>query len=168
MEFEPDYMMLVKRLPMVDLFKARMEGKTVTIFNPHCDFSSGMSTRIMSIKLTQEYTRFEIKGSCNDITVDGNCLQIEAKTFMYGVVSERKYKLIKSFGVPFKPNFKGFKEGQKVYYFSLIFEPLPFFEKQIDIKETLKSKWLGPEFYFSCVDLWKKDYEYNLKDYSKS
>ena len=162
MKTEEEYNMRIKRKPRSKLIKERKDGKTVTVFNPHCDFSSGMFTTIMSIKLSKEFTQVEIKGSCKDSVVEGNCLQID------GEVSEKKYRLLKTIGVPFKPSFKNFKKGQKVFYFTLIFEPLPYYEKQINIKETSKSIWIGPDFCFTDVGLWKKNHQYTLKDYSKS
>ena len=108
MTTEEEYSMRVKRRPKAKFIKERREGVPVMIFNPHCDFSSGMFTRILSIKLTPEYTRIEIKGSCTDSVVTDNCLQIDENTFMYGRESDRNYKLLKAIGVPFKPNVKTF------------------------------------------------------------
>ncbi len=168
MTTEEDYSMRVKRRPRAKFIKDRREGVPVTIFNPHCYFSSGMFTRILSIKLTPEYTRIEIKGSCTDVFVAVKCLKIDKNTFMTGRDSGRNYKLLKTIGIPFKPKFKRFTEGQKIFYFTLIFEPLPFYEKQIDIKETLNSTWVGSDLCFTEVGLWKKNLQYVLKDYSKS
>ena len=168
MTTEEEYSMRVKRRPKAKFIKERREGVPVTIFNPHCDFSSGMFTRILSIKLTPECTRIEIKGSCTDTFVAAKCLKIDKNTFMTGRDSGRNYKLLKTIGIPFKPNVKRFKKGQKIFYFTLIFEPLPFYENQIDIKETANSIWVGPDFCFTEVGLWKNNLQYVLKDYSKS
>jgi hypothetical protein len=109
----------------------RLCGRNVRIFEPKAYPPYKLNVKIMSIQLTPQYTRVDIRYRSPERTITSGILQVLRSAYLFTDADyetyspEKKYKLIKAENIPIAPKRKIFHEAEIEYYFTLFFEPVP-------------------------------------------
>ena len=112
-------------------------------FQPVVKHQTQPTSSILSIGMTEDYTRIDFVTSAGHFT----WVQIDPKTFIRPVRSDFKLTLVKAQGIPLAPRKYYFKNRGEPLYYTLYFPALPKGIKRIDIIE--KESPESPELYFN-------------------
>ena len=140
--------MEVKIEKMTEVFREAETKEAVTLYNPEA-LDHTLSHRVKSIERTDEYTRIDFIYRSSNFYVNGGWIQIDENSYISIVGSNKKYRLIKAFGIPLAPLKHYFKKQGEFHTYSLIFPALPSDTNKIDVIEKLAP---GSYFNFYGID----------------
>ena len=140
--------MEVKIEKMTEVFRETETKEALTLYNPEA-LDHTLSHRMKSIERTDEYTRIDFIYRSSEIYVNGGWIQMDSNAYISPVGSTKKYRLIKTIGIPLAPLKHYFKNKGEFHTYSLIFPALPSDTKKIDIIEKLAP---GNYFNFYGID----------------
>ena len=138
--------MMVKRSNVNPIWMARKTGGPVRVFQPRPRSYHFPNAEIMSVQLSQDYTRIDFRFTyeVSEIkipvyTIDTN-IYIAISSFYDDETSIKKHNLIKQENAPVYPRKYVSDSNEHPLYFTLYFEPLPMHTVNFDVVEKEKDE----------------------------
>jgi len=151
--------MILNRKNINALWTDRLNGRPVRIFQPRVDINGLPNAKMLSIKLTQKYTRidFEFQLEASGIRVPDFTISPKIKIITPAdrstYTAEKDHFLIHSENAPIAPKkFRPKSEDDRLY-FTLFFEPLPMYTLDFDMVESDDEEY----------NIWMNYYDINLR-----
>ncbi|MBK6953822.1 MAG: hypothetical protein IPH24_17770 [Crocinitomicaceae bacterium] len=126
----------------------KTEISTVIFFNSTAPFNKSERCKVMSIELSDDYTRIDFEYLSPHHYENGGWIEMNPRSFIRIVGSEVKYPLLRTENIPISPNKYFFKACGVKHYYSLFFAALPKDTSCIDIIERE-----APGNYFNFYDV---------------
>lgn len=120
------------------------------IISPTSEYVPDSNMGIESIQLDEYCTRIDFIYIAPKNYSNGGWVQIDGRTYIRPVGSDKNYYLIKAINIPIAPDKHFFKKCGQVLKYTLLFPALPKNIQQIDIIERLAP---GTFFNFFRVNL---------------
>lgn len=103
------------------LIETKIEKSTLVFFNTNQPSHSNASQKLMSIELTDEYTRIDFEYTSSYQYINGGWINMHPRSFIRVVDSGTKYPLLRTENIPLKPTLYVFKACGVKHYYSLFF-----------------------------------------------
>ncbi|MBK6525187.1 MAG: hypothetical protein IPG07_06265 [Crocinitomicaceae bacterium] len=130
------------------LTEIKIEKTNIVFFNTNQPSHSNASQKLMSIELTDEYTRIDFEYTSSYQYINGGWINMHPRSFIRVVDSGTKYPLLRTENIPLKPTLYVFKASGVKHYYSLFFAAIPKDTLTIDIIELE-----APGNYFNFYDV---------------
>lgn len=119
----------------LNLIEPAIETGKVIYFNSKAPCNASSIQKLMSIELTDDYTRIDFEYLSPDHYENGGWIQMDPKSFIRIVGSKIKYPLLRAENIPLAPAMYIFKACGVKHYYSLFFASIPKNTLAIDIIE---------------------------------
>lgn len=116
--------------------RAELKISKKLLFHLNLYGHSETNPKLMRILLTSLYTKVDFGYTTNGNYINGGWTKISKDTFIEVKKSNKRYKMINTFGIPISPKKHKFKSTKDWQYYSLYFEPIPHNDCVLNIIET--------------------------------
>jgi len=111
---------------------------------------------ILRIIVGSELTRIDFAYVAPWIYDRGGWIRIAAETYLQVIGSKKKYQLLKAINIPIAPEQLHFESTADWHTFSLLFEPIPMKDCQIDLIEAEQADETDFNYYGITVNISQK------------
>lgn len=116
------------------LIDKKNELSQITFFDTDL-FDRADPKKLLSIEVTDEYTRIDFEYISPHIYVNGGWIEMDSNSYIRPVGSDEKFPLLHAVGIPIAPQKHWFKAKGVLHYYTLYFAPIPKNTTLIDIIE---------------------------------